>query len=387
MSVFVLCSVFSLRDSEVNATVYSETISLYTNVVCSLNAGDVRKYYLTVNESGYYAVETSGNTDTYGMVSAYNNQGLQSYYDDDGGAKRNCLVRFYQRANTTSVITIRHYNSTSGTGTFGIQVRKQRAAFFTNQYSNGGLDTVAQATNPYSITNQLGFKSVKFINAGKNDYKHGDGQSNCRYINSDIFMYSGHGHEGYITLPSSEVISETTLINEPAYSMHSTNLALWNACYSAVTPTNSSALSMIDASVQSGAKCAVGWNDEVYPNSLVIWTDNFFDEIHDGYSVLDSAISSSSQFLLMFDHCRTACRMAGDNTISILAEPNSSTNSISSQETLKLEMQENLNKYSYSIFELEDNSKRYYRTINGTITNEYYDEYPNGYLVKSKCKL
>lgn len=386
MSLIFLFSAATFSFIQVNATVYTETISLYSNVVGYLNAGDQRKYYLTVSESGYYAVQTSGTTDTYGTVSAYDETGLQYYSDDDGGYSHNCLVRFYQKANTISVITIRHYNSSSGTGQFGLQVRKQRAIYFTNHYSNGGINTEPQATVPYSITNQLGYKSVKFYNAVKTKYTQADGQSNCRYINSDIFMYSGHGSEGYITLPSSSTISESEIRNETNYRMCSTNLALWNACYSAVEPNNS-ATSIMNASVESGAKCAVGWASEVNPNSLVTWTNKFFDELKNGNSVNDAKNSACSQIVLFYDNCRTKCRVAGNSSTRIVTVSNSTSNNNSGQELLENELQVNLNKYNYCFYEFEDGSKRYYRTINGILTNEYYDVYPNNYIIKSNHTL
>jgi|GEM_PF-2766208 len=92
-----------------------------TNLNGEINdAGDVDWFKFTAARTGSYTVASNGNTDMYGEL--YNASGYRLAYDDDGNGSRQFKMKTDLQAGDTYYIKARHYNSSSGTGAYSLQV-------------------------------------------------------------------------------------------------------------------------------------------------------------------------------------------------------------------------------------------------------------------------
>ena len=393
ISAVLLVSILCVGQVDAEAVTYVGTIDLNSVIVAYLDAGDVYEYNFTATQSGVYAVETNGYTDTYGTLGKYDsNHVWQTYSDDDSGEGRNFNIGFYLQANATAVITVRHYNQTSGTGTFNIHVHRQKANVFTYNYSDGSLNTHPQATVPVSCCSTMGYLSTNFQNSPFYVYTGnctGNVESN---INAEVFMISCHGAAGRATIPVGSDITNENLQDIDSLAMKNTKLALWNCCESAVVNSSSPSpynISLIQASLVAGAKCAIGWSGSVYSFDLETWTDTFFDYLDDGYTIQESRANAINDFFDPYNNLIGKCIMVGESGRIIDAPAvNIKGNSTgqSTIEELKTQLEEEQKAFVFTAYNYENGMTRYYKTIDGQITNDYYDVYEDA-VCKSKASI
>jgi hypothetical protein len=84
-------------------------------------AGEEDRYKFTAKSEGIYTIETEGQTDL--VMSLYGADGLLIAQDDDSGVGRNPKITVPLNAGAYKV-QVRHYNTTGGTGKYGIKVMK-----------------------------------------------------------------------------------------------------------------------------------------------------------------------------------------------------------------------------------------------------------------------
>lgn len=353
----------------------------------SLNPGDTVKYYFTASSSGLYAVETTGTTDTYATVTAYDkNNVLQTYADDDSGVGDKFNIGFYQKQNTVAVITVNHHGSSSGM--FTIHVHRQKANVYTYDYSGSSypsLNTYSHASTPVNICTDAGYFSTNYKDKEYNFFKSYISPTNESNTNAEVFMFSGHGSAGYAYPLGSRVISYLDLQSINGFKMPNTKIALWNSCYSACYPSGTTPPdpgsgyylgSLIQASYWSGARSVIGWTDEIFSNDVKNWTNDFFQELDDGQTVLNAALSAGHNFLLPDNSCVSKWSLIG-STSTVLTQPqvNIKGNNFENEVVNKDDFLDDLREYDYTTFEFENGVTRYYKTVNGILTNDYYDVY------------
>lgn len=392
-SVYAVGSSECLSNSEskivtTGASKSTTTMTKDTVYSGSLTIGSVDTYYFTPSYSGMFTVETFGSTDTYGVVSGISS----SASDDDSGAGKNFAIGFYQQAGSTTTIKVQHYNLVSGTGSYTIQVRDQRAQIYTFDYGSGDISTLADSATPKSWLQSMGYavgvhenKPASHVNATI--------ASTFKRLNSEVFFFSGHGGKGggsILFLTSAGTYDWMYDTSSYFTSMANTKVAVWAACNSALDPDGTGArVSIAQKSINMGAKSAIGWDRTTDVPASKKWTDQFFLELGNTMTVSAAAASAGSIFLWPWDGSYAGWQVFGDgNTVvsysnvnpKSVASNNSTASNISTQAELDLFKQNS----EYVSYELKGLGTRYYRTINGCLTNVYYDEYSDGTVKKSQ---
>ena len=107
--------------------------------------------------------------------------------------------------------------------------------------------------------------------------------------NSKIFVSRSHGgyddnsthislsHEPYICLYSTDLQN---------YDLSNLDIAIFAACRTAVN--RDTGKNLIDVSVERGAKCGIGFSEEIYTYQANIWTEYFFLYYSSGKSIVES---------------------------------------------------------------------------------------------------
>lgn len=334
-------------------------------------AGDSDTFMFTPSTDGLYVVETFGSIDTYlTFTTASNNV----YYDDDSGDGLNSAYGFMGTSGSTVKINIRHYSS-SGTGGYTIQVRRQRSEIYTFDYGNGDINTTPDAAIPSSyLSSWMKYDNYNNQNQGIAHLNSADATTFTR-LNSEVFFFSGHGGEnGGAVVLNTEWLWDNALGN-----MRNTKLALWSACYSAVAPTGHT--SIAQASVNNGARSSIGWTDTIWPGSAKTFTDKFFE--YAGGTVSQAAADASSFILWPFDNAKKYVVFGDGSTQIYLGQVNYKMSMINNYSEMYQQFNADIKKYKFVSFDIANGGKRYYKTINNILTNDFYDVYDNVKITRS----
>jgi len=391
LTAFLLISAILLSSTSVfaasaNTTRATRTITKDTVYSGTLTAGSTDTYYFTPSYSGMFTVETFGSTDTYGTVSGNTGTIFPSATNDDGGSGTNFSIGFSQEAGSTTTITVRHFNSTSGAGAYTIQVRDQRAQIYTFDYGSGDINTHADADSPRSWLNAMGYS----VGVHKNKpASHVDETiaSTFKRFNSEVVFFSGHGSAGHLTFINSSG-GYDRLYDYSSYfsSMENTKVAVWSACKSALDPDGTGTRrSIAQKSIDMGAQSAIGWTEVTDVPAAKKWTDQFFLELGHTMTVEAAAASAGSIFLWPWDGNYDGWQVFGDGS-TLVSYPNINPKSNTTSQTQVIDamlMQKLTNTEEYTPYKLKGLGTRYYKTINGNLTNEFYDVYDSGTLITS----
>lgn len=335
--------------------------NIYQSSLTDTNTTDTLYFHLPENESYSYVVETYGETDTFVQV----RDGFNIYSDDDSGEGLNAALGFYATKNALNegilIITVTH--ATGGTGNYLIHIRRQRAQIYTFDYGNGDIDTTGDATVPFHyLRTSCGYDVKSYQNCSASHLNEFD-DSNLRRINSEVFFFSGHGHEsGAAVFPDNTGYIDLSFPDIP-----NTKLAVWSACYSAVAEEGHESLGQ--ASVDNGARSAIGWNDTVLVSSATSFTDKLFELLGSSNTVLQAAQQASNIIIWPWDNIHDYV-IFGDSSVRINLPAINIKQSNVNYQTNSLKLYEgNVN---FSRFDMPNGTVRYYKTINNIITNEYY---------------
>lgn len=375
-------------------TVYAEsgittraarTITKDTVYSGTLTAGSTDTYYFTPSYSGMFTVETFGSTDTYGTVSGNTGTIFPTASNDDGGEGANFAIGFSQEAGSTTTITVRHYNSTSGTGSYTIQVRDQRAQIYTFDYGSGDINTHDDATTPRSWLTAMGY-SVGVHQNKPASHVDETIASTFKRLNSEVVFFSGHGSAGHLTFINSSGGYNRLYDYSPYFtSMANTKVAVWSSCKSAVDPDGTDTRrSIAQKSIDIGAQAAIGWTEVTDVPAAKKWTDQFFLELGNAMTVQAAAASAGSVFLWPWDGNYDGWQVFGDGS-TLVSYPNINPKSSTTPPIQMVDdalLQKLSNTEEYTPYELKGLGTRYYKTINGHLTNEFYDIHDSG-IVKT----
>lgn len=103
---------------------------------------------------------------------------------------------------------------------------------------------------------------------------------------SDIFIASGHGAPGEFACNNGTYIvgknmgssgTYIALSTLPGGSLSNLKLAFWYSCNSGITQSEWG--NLVDVTISKGAKCAVGWKDEIHENINIEWNRLFFEKV------------------------------------------------------------------------------------------------------------
>lgn len=364
----------------------TRTITKDTIYSGTLTAGSTDTYYFTPSYSGMFTVETFGSTDTYGTVSGNTGTIFPTASDDDSGAGSNFAIGFSQQAGSTTTIKVRHYNSSSGTGSYTLQVRDQRAQIFTFDYGSGDINTLNDSTKPASRLRTMGY-AVGVRENVPASFVDITIASTFKVLNSEVVFFSGHGDAGHLTFIDSNG-NCNRLYDTSSYfsSMSNTKVAVWSACYSAADPDGTGPRrSIAQKSIDVGAKSAIGWTVPVGVMAAKKWTDQFFLELGNTMTVQAAAASAGSVILWPWEGSYAGWQVFGNGT-TVVAYPHVNRK-IAAYSPAKMAdaalLQKLSNTEEYTPYELKGLGTRYYKTVNGHLTNEFYDIHDSGVVKTS----
>lgn len=383
-TIMLLSATTVYAQGNVSTLATTRTISKDTVYSGTLTAGSTHTYYFTPSYTGLFTVETFGSTDTYGTVSGNTGTIFPTASNDDAGEGTNFAIGFKQEAGNTTTITVRHYNSTSGSGSYTLQVRDQRAQIYTFDYGSGDIDTTGDSETPYTWLNAMDYA------IGIHENKHSSHlnatiATTFKRINSEVVFFAGHGDKGALAFMNSDG-SKNWLYDTSSYfsSMTNTKVAVWASCYSATDPDGSgSRRSIAQKSIDIGAQSAIGWSDTVGNSAAKKWTDQFFIDLGHTMTVEAAAASAGSIFLWPWDGSYDGWEVFGDgSTLVSYPTVNPKTSTTTQSQIADAVLLDKLsNTDEYTPYALKGLGTRYYKTVNGCLTNEFYDVYDDKSVV------
>lgn len=383
LSVFLLIVSVSVSFPVKVKAASPTNISLNTYYSGYLNPGVSDAYVYTMPaQAGYsYVVETFGTTDTYLTVT----QGSNTYTDDDSGEGFNAAVGFVGAGMGTQVnISVRHYSS-SGSGAYTIQIRRQRAQINTFNYGNGDIDTTGDATIPaQNLSTYCGYDVHSNSNVS-GYFLYDQNETGFQNLNSEVYFFSGHGtSDGMAVFYDGSTL---TGFNDDSFTlMNHTKLAVWSSCYSAIAPSGH--VSLGQASVNYGAKSAIAWPDEIGVSSATTFTNTLFQKLASAETVSQAASDASNAIIWPWDSIHQYV-VYGDGSTNIQsAYEINNPFSVVNNANLEAQFKQDMSQFTYQSYNLSNGVKRYYKLINGLPTNDYYDlSNDNKVLDKSKVNI
>jgi len=387
-------TVLNEGEGSTKATVTMSKDTVYSG---TLKAGQVDTYYFTPSYSGMFTIETFGSTDTYGTVTGHSGYPSGALTNDDDGEDHNFAIGFLRNAGGKVTIKVRHFNASSGTGSYTIQVRDQRAQIYTFNYPGLlALNTTGDATIPASWLSSMGYSVGNHKNKAAS---HVDGiiATTFRRLNSEVVFFAGHGDAGLLAFNDGTNYSYlydnsaafTSISPSPRKKpMGNTKVAVWASCYSATDPDGAdSRLSLTDRAVSSavGARSAIGWNLSLNDIAARAFTNQLFLEFGHTMTVSAAAQSAANSLTWPFDNAKKYVLKGSLNTL--VAYSTVTPKGVASTSVSQEEFDADMKNFDYVAYELYGDGTRYYKTINGLLTNDYYDVFDNGggnIITKSK---
>lgn len=369
-----VCLLFAVLFSGVRFNAYADTIeSLEINErkAVDINGYDIKRFSITLTDTKFYVVETIGTVDTF--MSVYGlSEGM--LIDTDSGEGDNACIAF-RGENTTIEIHVSG-GGENAVGQTTLQIRRQQAIMFGFDYPKNdtkkisvlnegeGIDTRPDLDVPASVLEPL-YNIARYDtdNVTPLYFDHNDERGIIRQ-NSEILFFSGHGFDGYfVSLPRSEFY--VYKIKD----MSNTKVAVWSACNSA-SQNNKYNSSMVHKSVEKGAKSSIGWVDSIYNDSAKKFTDAFFTALAQGKTVKQAADKGKSKIFWLWDSVRKYTLVGNGDTTITSANLNKS---VKINNTMINEFKQRGSNGGWVRYEDGLLQARYYHTINGCLTNDYYD--------------
>ncbi|MDE5789159.1 MAG: hypothetical protein K2H78_01950, partial [Clostridia bacterium] len=193
-----------------------------------------------------------------------------------------------------------------------------------------------------------------------------------QYLNSEVVFYAGHGYgtkngnkgDGFAFPIGDLGICSLT-------EMEICKVAVWSACYSANTG-NIFKTSMMHEAVEVGAQSAVGWPDTIAVGSSRTFTNRLFNKLSKGETLEKACKYAKDGVIWVWDNVRDY-QIAGDVNTRIIFS-NVKRKKAQDIRNLEAEMQSRM-KVSTEWYKHDngDGSYRVYKTINGCLTNDFYD--------------
>lgn len=355
----------------------SQELTLNEKTSVTITKTEVKKFHIRLDDSAYYIVETRGSLATVLQVKI---NGKLVGNDLSSGVDLNACVGFVG-ANTEVTIELRNVYIWQ-TGTTEIQIRKQQAVLYGFEYTNndkGNLNTIPDLDKPYQYLNGK-YQTYKFTSSTiqPGHFLENDNRGYQR-INSEIFFYSGHTYAMYegdkadgLNIPSGDI--SLNFFNN----MENCKLAVWSTCYSS-NSENMYNLSIAQKSINAGARAAIGWPDTIQASSSKVFTDRLFEKLSQGATIEDACNYAKNGIIWIWDSVRDY-QILGDSSATIAVNDfdkknSTATTNLTSSQSISANILSKVVQTSdnWIGINIENNIYRYYKTINGIPTNEYYD--------------
>lgn len=377
---FILTLCVSYSSQMIAEAATAENISLNTKISVELTGTTEKAYTITLADTLFYVVETTGTKDTYLKIEGLS---VGILVDDDSGVDRNACIGF-KGENKTITIKVRGFSS-AVTGQIKLQIRKQQAALFGFPYSSGkgktkgsggGINTAPDLEKPASVLQSM--YNIKKYNSSteKSSKMSGQDERGIPSYNSEILFFSGHGYyrddgSGNNEYGFGVSFPQGGFYITQIYDMSNTKVAVWAACYSA-NQNNTYNSSMVHKSVEKGAKSALGWVDATGVSSSKKFTDAFFTALSEGKTVSEAAKKGKSKIWWPWDSVRKYT-LVGDGETVINTATASRSNQNNIDFNLKNEFMQKIQEGEWSTVADSDSQFRYYKMINGCLTNDFYE--------------
>lgn len=344
----------------------SQELTLNEKTSVTITKTEVKKFHIRLYDSAYYVVETRGSLATALYVKM---NGKLVGTDLASGIGQNVCFGFVG-SNAEVTIELRNVYVWQ-TGTTELQIRKQQAVLYGFDYGSKNINTKPDLEKPYQYLSGK-YQTYKFIdNSIKLSHFVNNDNRGYPRLNSEIFFYAGHGFSGGIAFPNN------SLEIKDMVSMDNCKLAVWASCHSASSNNNYNK-SVMQKSVDLGARVAIGWAESIPDISARTFTNRLFTKLSEGATVSDACNYAKNGIIWVWDAVRDY-KIAGDSQATIAVNDFKKINpSTTASSTSKLITASTISKVfetsdNWIKMSLDNNTYRYYKTINGCPTNEYYD--------------
>jgi hypothetical protein len=353
---------------------YFEDLTLNEQQSVTLSASEIRSFEFTVPDNKYYVVETMQAVALVDTVLLISNLTVGSKENDDGGVGYYSLYGFNNQGGRTLTISVRLWDADLS-GTFLLQIRRQQAVYYGGDYIDGSINTTSDLNTPYNSFSST-YDSYKATNEGTAHFIETDSRD-FRRFNSEIVFFSGHGltNGGAINFPDDTWFYSSSITG--LGKMKNVRLVVWSACYSSLTP--SSGIAMTTAATNGGAQSALGFPDTVTVTSARSFTNRLFQNLANGNTVSAAATSAANALIWPWDNCKDY-QISGSGSIT-LANPLFTKSAVAPStinSSVLAQFSALLASGNYEAVSLDDGGTRYYKTVNGYLTNEVLDVYYNG---------
>jgi len=194
-----------------------------------------------------------------------------------------------------------------------------------------------------------------------------------RDFNSEVFVYSGHGYNGYAMYNHpGDILFAFESSDLP--SMTNCELAVWDCCNSAsdfVFPGTS----LVAVSIYRGAKTVIGWKPTIYDGWSTKYMNKLFFHLFEGLSVNNASVQTFSDYdFTVSIEARSILDglvIAGD--INNIIYPKNTYSHIIKSAALPAPLIEN----GYELIGIYQNDcvELYAKTINGIMTDDFIIKY------------
>ena len=365
---------YSNHGSSDNDHWYLENITpLNQKQVITLSNSTQTAIEMICPDNRLYTVETFA----YGSVNAdpvVSVEGLSgvTIMDDNSGTENHAKLPFKGEKGKTIRIKIWTHN-TPGVKCY-IQLRKQKAIFVGGKYDD--LDTSEGLNVPYD-------KLFGLYDA----YQYGveprtttfyfltmDERKMPRY-NSEVVFFFGHGAENQVKFPFGSRLYGIDLEN-----MNNTKVVIWLGCKTAVL--DALGRSMVTSSISAGAQSALGFNQIIYDDDALKFSNKLFSELAAGKTISAAANSAKNLFWLPPSVNTVKDYTIGGDGNTVITTPTGEqmqNMSLSAPAVINYSAFDSsllthfISACTYETENYGNGEIRYYKTIDGIRTNQYID--------------
>lgn len=323
--------------------------------------------------NGYFTAETfygsdSNNLDT--RIYAENLNSEQQWIDDNSGSGLNAAVGFTgYRGQQMEFIVFTTPDSSTGNSYF--QVRRHRMQIYT--FSDPGeedRDDHAAAEAEASMGNYL----VAWNKHVRASHMWGTGTSSWPRCFSEVFYYLGHGEEGILFWNFVEGI-DYGFADGSSNLMRDTKLSVIGSCRGAARVNGEAGTSMTEAFQNAGSQVVMGWVDDLPIVEGKAWLREFWSGIGTQLTVREAAESANRSLLFPSARVRSwNIRGNADRVINLEdVKPKGAAALPRLDEAMLKQYDADKLNFNFYAEDLGGGWTRYYKTIGGILTNDFYD--------------
>lgn len=335
----------------VNQT-YEKTIESY---------GEAQSYTFKTDVASRFKVELVRQNGNAIMSVFYGNGAQQPAFNHVYNLSNGQAFDVFLKANTIYYVYI--FDSDDNLDSrYTIRVRQFVATYHSHDFPNDInriLDSSADMNLKYVHKNNMTVARAK---------TECDELTGKRDFNSEIFVYSGHGYNGYACYDGSSIFNYFGASELP--SMSNCELAVWDCCQSSKKYL---IRSLVSESIEKGAKTVIGWYESIPAIAAEDYMDRLFEQLALGKTVKQASDASIVQnHFASTDVIVSSITIAGNND-NIIFPINEYSYEINQQSALAY----NQSGYMLVNENMEYGAKVYSKLINGIPTDDFYVEFYN----------